>query len=102
MFKSYKMLLMFPLFIMLLFIIIIAYWNSDKYSDLRKRFKGYRKVVQEPFETIKYNFIFCGPSNSGKTKFIRDYCGLYESVDVFRVDTSEWKGYNVYGIDDLQ
>ena len=44
---------MFPLIIMLLFIIIIAYWNYDNYSDLRKRFKGYRNVVPEPLEIKK-------------------------------------------------
>ena len=58
---------MFPLFIMLILIIIIVYWNYDKYSDLRKRFKGYRNIVPEPFEIKKHNFIIYGPSNSGKT-----------------------------------
>ena len=93
---------MFPLFIMLTLIIIIVYWNYDKYSDLRKRFKGYRNIVPEPFKTKKHNFIIYGPSNSGKTTFIKDYCGLYETVNVFCIDGSEWKGYNVYGIDDLK
>ena len=65
------MLLVFPLFIMLLFIIIIAYWNCDNYSDLRKRFKGHRNVVPEPFEIKKHNFIIYGPSNSGKTTIIK-------------------------------
>ena len=96
-----KMLLAFPLFIMLLFIIIIAYWNYDNYSDLRKRFKGYRNVVPEPFE-IKNITIIYGPSNSGKTIFIKDFCGLFDTVNVFCIDGSEWKGYNVYGIDDLK
>ena len=96
------MLLAFPLFIILVFIIIIVYWNYDKYSDLRKRFKGYRNIVSEPFEIEKHNFIIYGPSNSGKTTFIKDYCGLYETVNVFCIDGSEWKGYNVYGIDDLK
>ena len=41
-FNPIKMLLAFPFFIMLILIIVIAYWNYDKYSDLRKRFKGYR------------------------------------------------------------
>ena len=66
-FNPIKMLLAFPLFIILVFIIVIAYWNYDKYSDLSKRFKGYRNIVPEPFETKKHNFIICGPSNSGKT-----------------------------------
>ena len=52
-FRPIKMLLAFPLFIMLILIIIIAYWNYDKYSDLRKRFKGYRNVLPEPFEIKK-------------------------------------------------
>ena len=60
------MLLAFPLFIMLLFMIIIAYWNYDNCSDLRKRFKGYRNIVPEPFEMRKHNFIIYDPSNSGK------------------------------------
>ena len=51
---------------------------------------------------LKNNFIIYVPSNSGKTTFIKDYCGLYETVIVFCVDGSEWKGYNVYGIDDLK
>ena len=49
---------MFPLIIMLLFIIKIAYWNYDNYSDLRKRFKGYRNVVPKPFE-IKNITLLC-------------------------------------------
>ena len=96
------MLLAFPLFIILVFIIIIVYWNYDKYSDLRKRFKGYRTNVPEPFEIKKHNFIFYGPSNSCITNFIKNYCGLYETVNVFCIDGSEWAGYNVYGIDDLK
>ena len=101
-FNPIKMLLTFPLFIILVFIIVIAYWNYDKYSDLRKIFKGYRNIVPEPFETKKHNFIIYGPSNSGKTTFIKDYCGLYDTVNVFCIDGSEWKGCNVYGIDDLK
>ena len=50
----------------------------------------------------KHNFIINGPSISGKTTFMKDYCGLYDSVNVFCIDTDEWKGYNVYGIDDLK
>ena len=65
------MLLIFPLIIMLQFIIINVYWNYDKYSDLRKRFKGYRNIVPKPFELKKHNFIINGPSNSGKTTFIK-------------------------------
>ena len=82
--------------------IIIAYWNYDNYSDLRKRFKGYRNVLPEPFEIKKYNFIIYGPSNSGKTTFLKDYCGLYDTVNVFCIDGGEWKGYNVYSVDDLK
>ena len=96
------MLLAFPLFIMLLFIIIITYWDYGNYSDLRKRFNGYRNVVSIPLEIKKHNFIIYGPSNSGKTTFIKDFCGLYDTVDVFCIDGSKWKGYNVYGIDDLK
>ena len=96
------MFLVFPLFIMLILIIIIVYWNYDKYSDLRKRFKGYRNIVPEPFEIKIHNFIIYGPSISGKRTFITDYSGLYETVDVFCIEGSEWKGYNVNGIDDLK
>ena len=53
-FSPIKMLLAFPLFIILVFIIVIADWNYDKYSDLRKRFKGYRNVLPEPFEIKKH------------------------------------------------
>ena len=31
-----------------------------------------------------------------KTTFIKDYCGLYETVNVFCIDGSEWKEYNIY------
>ena len=77
-----KKLLVIPLYIMLVFVFIIAYWNFDKYSDLRKRFKGYMNVLTEPFEMKKLNLIIYSPSNSGKTSFIKDYCGLY-CVNVF-------------------
>ena len=93
---------MFPLIIMLLFIIIIAYWNYDNYCDFRTRFKAHRNVVPEPFEIKKPNFIIYCPSNSGKTNFIKDFCGLYDTVNVFCIGGSECKGYNVYGIDDLK
>ena len=53
-------------------------------------------------EIKKHNFIIYGPSNSGKTTFIKDFCGLYDTVNVFCIDDGEWKGYNVYGIDDLK
>ena len=88
-FNPIKMLLSFALFIMIILIIIIVYWNYDNYSDLRKRFKGYRNVVPEAFEMKKHNFIIYGPSNSGKTNFIKDYCGLYDTVNVFCIDGSE-------------
>ena len=64
------MLLVFPLIIMLSFVIIIAYWNYDKYSNLRKRIKGYRNVVPETFEMKKKEiFIIYGPSILGKQHF---------------------------------
>ena len=50
------MLLITPLFIMLIFIIIFAYWKYDNYAELRKRFKGYRNVLPERFEMKKQNF----------------------------------------------
>ena len=78
-----KMLLVFPLFIMFFFIIIIAYWNYDKYSDLRKGFNGYKTVVPDPFELKKHNFLIYSPSNSGKTTFMKDYSSLYKTVNVF-------------------
>ena len=83
------MLLITPLIIMLIFNILIAYWNYDFYAELRKRFKGYRNVVPEPFEMKKHNFINYGPSNSGKTTFIKEFFGLYDTVKVFCVDGSE-------------
>ena len=78
-----KMLLVYPLLLVLIFLILIVYWTYDKHSDLRKRFKGYRNVAPEPFEIKKHNAIIYGPSNSGKTTFIKDYCGLYETVNLF-------------------
>ena len=49
----------------------------------------------------KQNFIICGPSNSGKTSFIKEYCSLYETVNVFCVDTRECKGYNTFSVNEL-
>ena len=72
-FNPIKKLLAFPLFIMLVFIIIIAYWKNDNYSNLGKRFKGHRNIVPELFEVKKHNFNIYGPSNSGKTTFIKDF-----------------------------
>ena len=69
-FSPIKMLLAFPLFIIMIFIIIIAYWNYDNCSGLKKRFKGYRNVIPERFETKKHNFIIYGPSNSGENNFL--------------------------------
>ena len=57
---------------------------------------------QNHLKVKKHNFIIYGPSNSGKTTFIKDFCGLYETVNIFSVDGNDWKGYNVYGIDDLK
>ena len=101
-FNPIKMLLAFPLFIMIILIIIIVYWNYDIYSDFKKRFKGYKNIVPEPFEMKKHNFIIYGPSISGKTTFIKDYSGFYDTANVFCIDGSEWNGYNVYGVDDLK
>ena len=100
-FTPNKMLLMFQLIVILLFIILIAYWNYDQYSDRRKRFNGYKNVVPEPFEMKKENFIIYGPTNSGKTSFIKEYCSLYETVNVFCVDTREWKRYKTFKINEL-
>ena len=61
----------------------------------------YKNVVPEPFEKQKQNFIIFGPSNSGKTSFIKEYCSLYETVNVFCVDTREWKGYNLISVKEL-
>ena len=81
---------------MLLLIILIAYWNYDQYSDIRKRFGGYKNGVPEPFEMKKQNFIIFDPSNSGKTTFIKYYSSLYETVNVFCFDTIDWKVYNTF------
>ena len=86
--------------IILLIIILIACWNYDIYADLRKRFKGYKNNITRAYERKK-NFIIYGPSYSGKTTFIKDFCNLYRTVNVFWIDKSEWKGCNVYGSNDL-
>ena len=83
---------------MLLFLISIAYLNYDQYSDIMKRFNGYKNDVSKPFETKKENFLNYGPSNSGKTSFIKEYCSLYETVNVLCVDNREWKGYNTFSV----
>ena len=70
------MLLILPILIKLLFIILIAYWNHDQYSDIRKRFSWYTNVAPKPFEMKNQNSIIYGPSNSGETTFKKDYCSL--------------------------
>ena len=95
------MLLIFPLLIMLIFIILISYYYYGPFSDIRKRFRGYRNIVPEKFEMKRGNFIIYGPSNSGKTKFIKEYCSLYETVNVFCRDAREWKGYSTFSVDEL-
>ena len=83
------MCLILPLLILLLFFILLAYWNFDQYAYQRKRLMGYRNFAPEPFKMKKYNFIIYGPSNSGKTTFIKDFCSLYERVTVFCFDEGE-------------
>ena len=100
-FNPIKMLLIIPLIFMLLLIILIAYWNYDHYSDTRKIFNGYKNVVPEPFEMKKENFFIYFPSNSGKTSSIKEYCSLYEPVNIFCVDTREWKGYNTFSVNEF-
>ena len=94
--------LIIPLIIMLLFIVLIAYWKYDQYADVRKRFRGYKNITPEPFEMNKHNFYIYGPSNSGKTTCIKDFSSLYEPVHVFRFDEDEWSGYNINSVDDLK
>ena len=53
---------------------------------------------QNHLKLKKHNFIIFCPTISGKTNFIKDLCGLYDTVNVFYIDGSEWKGYKVYGI----
>ena len=50
------MLLILPLLIMLLFIIVFAYWNRDQYSDIRKRFSWYTNVAPKLFEMKRTKF----------------------------------------------
>ena len=100
-FLPFNMLLVFPLHIMLLFIILIAYRNYDQYSDIRKRFNGYKNVSPELFQMKKQNVIIYGPSNSGKTTFIKHYFSLYETINVFCVDIREWKVYNKFCVNEL-
>ena len=38
---------------------------------------------------------------SGNTTFIKKYCDLYETVNVFCVDTREWRGYNTFSVIEL-
>ena len=62
---------------MLIFITLLSYYYYDSYSDIRKRFRWYRNTVPEEFEMKRGSFIIYGPSNSGKTTFIKEYCSLY-------------------------
>ena len=49
----------------------------------------------------KQNFFIYRPAISGKTSFIKEYCSLYETVNVFCVDTREWKVYNTFSVNEL-
>ena len=49
----------------------------------------------------KYIFIIYGPSNSDNTTFTKDFCYLYETVNVFCIEMREWRGCNAYGSNDL-
>ena len=51
-----------------------------------KRFKGYKIITPEPIETNTHNSIIYGPSNSGKSTFIKDFCSLFKTVNVFCFD----------------
>ena len=57
-FTPNKMLLTFPHIIILLFNILIGYWNYYQYSERRKRFNGYKNVVPEPFERKRKTLLF--------------------------------------------
>ena len=97
--------LILSLVIVVVFILLIAYWNYDLDADPRKRFKGYENIIAEPYEMNKDNCIASGPSNWCKTTFIKDFCDLYETVfcidNVFCIDKKEWKGCNLYGSNDI-
>ena len=73
-----------------------------QYAYQRKKFKGYRNITPEPFEMKKHNFINYGPSNSGKTTFIKDFCCLFVTVNVFCYHEEEWDRCIVYGDNDLK
>ena len=48
---------------------------------------------------INKTFVY-GPSISVKTTFTKFFC-LHETVNVFCIETKEWKGCNVYNSDDI-
>ena len=49
----------------------------------------------------KHNFPLNGPTNSGKTTLIRDFCSLYETVNVLCYDLGQWDGCIIYNVNDL-
>ena len=49
----------------------------------------------------RHSFIFYGPSESGKTIFIKDFCYLYSLVNLFCIDKNEWRRCIVYCIYNL-
>ena len=100
-FNPSKMLLLFPVLIMLIFFILMSFYYYDPYSDIRKRFRGHMNIVPKEFEMKSGNFLIYGPSNSGKTTFIKEYCSLYETVNEFCRDAREWKRYSTFSVSEL-
>ena len=62
--------------------------------------KGIR-LLPDPFEMKSKDLLFMEHLTLVKTNFIKQYCGLYETVNVFRVDTRDWKGYKTFSVIEL-
>ena len=45
--------------------------------------------------------IIHGQSDSGKLTFKKDFCSLYETINVFCFEEKEGDGCNTYGVNDL-
>ena len=45
------------LVVIVVFFMLTAYWIYNRFSEHRKRFGGYKKVIPEPYEMNKHNLI---------------------------------------------
>ena len=82
-------------------ILTLIYYIYDPYSKLRRSFEGYKSPPVEQYDMCKQSFIIFGPSNTGKTTFIKGLAKLYDIVYVFCCNKKGWNRYGTYYRNDL-